>query len=667
MKNIIALFLAFFISHSTAYPQTGYRIKLISNLNLYPLFGEASYSALWGYTAPDGREYAILGCFNGTSFVDITDTNNIREADFLNLPPEVFGSIVREMKTYSHYAYIISEAFGSKIQIVDLQYLPDSIRYVGLSDIPDHLTTHTISQWGPYLYLNGGNTDLTSGIAVIDLSNPEIPILRGKWNDLYVHDSRIINDTIWACNIYQGKISIIDARNKDSLKNIRSWIHNPSPNFPHNIALTNNRHHAYITDETITPPGRMKIWNVSDLDNITYITSFNAYPFESSMVHNVEIHNNYAFVAYYSAGVKVLNITNPESPVEIGWFDTYPEHNKTNYDGCWAVYYFPSGKIIAADRKRGLFTLRPNLTNPVAAIPKAKFTVSDLEIRKLETLTLIDATDEVPTNWQWTVTGPENKTSTLKHPPFQFQALGQYNVKLRVSNSFGSDSISKTNVFKVIPATLTSFNITSPSGTYRIITSPTDTSTVLFSWTKSSLDTAVRYKLHFRRAPGPYQIFLPSSNDGKDTFSLLTKSFLDSLALQLGLIGDSVTIVYKAKAYNEIDSLASLNTTIIILRRNTVGIKNLGGNIPVEYRIYNNFPNPFNPSTNILIDIPKQSEVKLILYDLIGREVLKLFSEYLNAGSYKYSFNIGNLNSGAYFVRMKAGEYTSVIKIVLIK
>ncbi len=654
---------------SSVYSQTGFRIKQLANINTHPSTN-GNYSALWGWTAPNGREYAILGCYTGTAFIDITDTLNIHEVDFLPTPDAFsFGNTWREMKTYSHYCYIVSEVSGSKIQIVDLQYLPDSIRYVGLSNIPNHISTHSISQSGPYLYLNGANKSLTDGIAVIDLSvNPEVPVLRGKWSNLYVHDSRIINDTIWACNIGDGKVSIIDARNKDSLRNIRSWVNNPLPNSPHNIAFTNDRHYAYVTDELSHPPGKMKIWNVSDLDNITYITSFNSYPFENSMVHNVEIYNNYAFVAYYTAGVKVLNITNPENPVELGWFDTYPEANANIYTGCWGVYYFPSGKIIASDMKRGLFVLRPNLSINVAGMPAADFTVSDLEIIRLDTLTLIDMTEGIPSNWYWTITGPENKTSTLKNPKLAFNSLGQYNVKLSANNLFGTDSISKTNVFRIIIPPLSSFQTVTPQGpSARILISQNDTSRVLFSWNKSYNSPDVYYKIHLKKLFGSSEEYILSGNNGRDTSMNLTRSFLDSAAVRLGLSGDSVRVFYKVKAYNGTDSLSSTNSVTMTLRRISTGIHTVNEFIPMEYKLYNNYPNPFNPSTNINFDLPKSDFINLILYDISGKEVLKLINETLPAGSYKYILNAGNLTSGAYFVKFRSKTYNSAIKIVLIK
>ena len=669
MKKI--LFLLLILISSDAFSQTGYRVRMLANLNEHFTSAGASYSALWGYTSPDNREYALLGCFTGTAFIDITDTNNIHEVDFLPAPNAFgFGNFWREMKTYSHYAYIVSEDNNSNIQIVDLQYLPDSIRYVGKFILPGHTSTHSISQSGAFLYLNGCNSSFSQGITILDLTNPEVPVLRGKWQDIYVHDSRIINDTIWACNIFDQRVTIINAVNKDNPVTIRNWINNPEPNAPHNIAFNSGRNIAYVTDETTEPTsGKLKVWDVSDQENITYIRSFNAFPFQNSIVHNIEVVGNYAFVAYYSAGIKVLDISNPTNPAEVGWFDTYPENNDAIYDGCWGIYYFNSGKVIASDMTRGLFVLKPNFTNPVSHFPDVKFSVSNLNIMKFDTLRLIDATEGIPTSWQWTVTGAENKSSALQYPGFAFTQTGDYSVKLKVTNSFGSDSVEMTNAFHVDPIPLNSFSVLSPLGnpSFTIITSPVDTSKVLFSWKQSSADPENIYKLNFRKLQNGTEKFYLSGNNGLDTFALLTKSFLDSMSQSFGLTGDSVLVTFKVRVYSLSDSLNSANQSLIILKRNSVGIQNISQNIPGEFKLHNNYPNPFNPSTNIEFDLPVSGAVSLELYDIAGKKVLDMLNENLSAGKYKYTLNGSNLNSGVYFVKFNAGSFTSVKKILLIK
>ena len=363
MKKILAAFVLAFLFTNISFSQLAdFNTHLIKHLNPRPTSFQYKYSACWGYTAPDGREYAIIGCQPGTSFIDITDSSNITEVGF------VAGSTSewREMKVYSHYAYIVSEANSSGVQIVDLQYLPDSVHYVKKFSAPSHSRTHSISQSGPYLYLNGANSSFVGngGIAILDLSvDPENPVLRGKWTTDYVHDCRVLNDTIWASNIYTGKTAIINATNKNSLSTVRTFNSYPvSTISTHNCALTTDRKYLYTTNEIDNPPGQLFVWNVQDLNSINFVGQWQPTGLTTTIVHNVEIYGNYAVVAHYTAGIRVLDISNPVAPVEVAWYDTYKRDNTTDYLGCWGVFMFPSGKIIGSDTDSGLYVIKTDFT-----------------------------------------------------------------------------------------------------------------------------------------------------------------------------------------------------------------------------------------------------------------------------------------------------------------
>ena len=83
--------------------------------------------------------------------------------------------------------------------------------------------------------------------------------------------------------------------------------------------------------------------------------------------------------------------------------------------------------------------------------------------------------------------------------------------------------------------------------------------------------------------------------------------------------------------------------------------------------ISQNFPNPFNPTTKITYTIPEKSFVQLKVYDPFGKEVAVLINESKEAGNYEVEFNAGNLPSGVYFYRMKAGKFSKTRKFLLIK
>ncbi len=92
------------------------------------------------------------------------------------------------------------------------------------------------------------------------------------------------------------------------------------------------------------------------------------------------------------------------------------------------------------------------------------------------------------------------------------------------------------------------------------------------------------------------------------------------------------------------------------------------GQTPYIFKLSQNYPNPFNPSTKINYEIPNDSKVKLVVYDILGREVIKLVNnEFKKTGRYVVDFDGTNLASGVYFYRIEAGNFVQSKKMVLIK
>jgi hypothetical protein len=85
------------------------------------------------------------------------------------------------------------------------------------------------------------------------------------------------------------------------------------------------------------------------------------------------------------------------------------------------------------------------------------------------------------------------------------------------------------------------------------------------------------------------------------------------------------------------------------------------------FTLKQNYPNPFNPATRIEYAIPRGSNVKVIVYNVLGQEVATLVNEFKNAGTYSVDFNASRLASGVYMYSIKAGSYTDVKKMVLLK
>ncbi len=98
-----------------------------------------------------------------------------------------------------------------------------------------------------------------------------------------------------------------------------------------------------------------------------------------------------------------------------------------------------------------------------------------------------------------------------------------------------------------------------------------------------------------------------------------------------------------------------------------IGITQINSNVPKVFKLYNNFPNPFNPVTKINFDLPKNDFVNLAVYDITGRKIAELVNQLFDAGSYEVSWNGSNTASGIYFYKLTANNFSETKRMALIK
>jgi hypothetical protein len=89
--------------------------------------------------------------------------------------------------------------------------------------------------------------------------------------------------------------------------------------------------------------------------------------------------------------------------------------------------------------------------------------------------------------------------------------------------------------------------------------------------------------------------------------------------------------------------------------------------IPTVFKMYNNYPNPFNPSTSIKYDIPRNSFVQITVYDILGKFVTSLVNQQMEPGRYEAQWDARNYASGTYIYKIEAGDFTDVKKMILVK
>jgi hypothetical protein len=135
----------------------------------------------------------------------------------------------------------------------------------------------------------------------------------------------------------------------------------------------------------------------------------------------------------------------------------------------------------------------------------------------------------------------------------------------------------------------------------------------------------------------------------------------------IAIAGTGVHIVWGDERNSNTDVFYKRNPT-----GNVIEIKNLGTNLPEGFSLYQNYPNPFNPSTKIKFDIPsnvksEKANVKLIIYNALGREITILVNEQLNPGTYEVEWDAGNFPSGVYFYKLEVCDFVQTKKMLLVK
>ena len=324
-------------------------VDLTSDVVAHFKLGNSGGTNCWGWTGPDGNEYALMGTTSGITVIDATRRKIIQTV----LGPGPCGYTWRDIKTYRHYAYAVSECTGVNegMMVIDLQYLPDSVHFISayapLSVDQSH--SLTIDTAKGFAYLAGPST---SGIWTRSLLNPAAPVhvysMPNECHDLFAR-----NDTLWVAEGGEGSFSVWNVSNKTSPALI-SRVSIPAAGYVHNIWISADGQTAATTEETTGKT--VKFWDISDLTDVQLIGQYLG---GNQLAHNVHIEDNFAIIAHYTSGVSVLDITNPVTPTLLHNFDTYPGSEAGEFAGCWGVYpHTKSGQIYASNMDGDFYILQ---------------------------------------------------------------------------------------------------------------------------------------------------------------------------------------------------------------------------------------------------------------------------------------------------------------------
>ena len=386
MKNSIALALLSLCLIGKAQTYPSLNISLLSHID--PEKDNTGndgrkYSGCWGWVQPiTHTEYAIVGTSSQTYFINLANPANPVIKD--SVKGKHAGCTWREIKTYQNYCYIVSDdASPNSFQIVDMQYLPDSVHVVYDGNTYFE-RCHTLFVDKDKLYC-GGPTPVgggTENMRVYSLATPSVPVLvRKLFQDVpsitYVHDMYVRNDTVYASCGPQG-IQIIALTASNTFSLLASYTNYQYNGYNHSSWLTENRKTMVFADES--PAGLpSKTIDVSNLNNIVSLDVFKSHT--NATAHNPYIvENNWCWMSTYQDGLYLYDISNPSITTMYGFFDTSPLYGVNDnfatsaYRGNWGAYPFlPSKIIIACDMQNGIFILNPdnNYKNTVGINEKA--------------------------------------------------------------------------------------------------------------------------------------------------------------------------------------------------------------------------------------------------------------------------------------------------------
>ncbi len=324
------------------------------------------YNEVWGLSV-NGHEYAIIGSTLGTHFIDVTNTNNIFEAFFVEGRESGTSIIHRDYHDNDGFLYAVADEGESSLQIIDIRSLPAEISVVHDSN-EIIMRSHNIfiDEDNDLLYSCSHIDFLTgySALRIIDVSDPFNPQNLIGTNSFEafeltsVHDA-YVKDNIAYLNCGFDGFAIVDMNKLDDMKllSLLEPDDYPQSGYNHSGWLSDEEEFYYMADET---HGRaLKAIDVRDKNDLETKSIFDlGEDIPNAIPHNLIVKGNYLYVSYYFNGLQVFDITDRERPVRVMHYPTSSIVNNNSYAGAWGVYpLLPSGNILISDMQEGLFVV----------------------------------------------------------------------------------------------------------------------------------------------------------------------------------------------------------------------------------------------------------------------------------------------------------------------
>ena len=372
-------------------------VDLISFLPVADMGGGRGVTAndVWGWTDPEsGRNYVVQGLRDGTAFVDVTDP--LRPVFVGKLPKTAASpaSLWRDVKVYDHFAMVVADASGPHgVQIFDLHRLrefdgepimfSEDVHYDGT------YSTHNleINEESNFVYAVGnsaGGETCGGALHMIDMEDPRNPTFAGCFQPpgpggraVGTHDTQCVTyrgpDDRYTgreiCFSSNGAaFSIGDVTDKRNPVPVALATY-PNLAYTHQGWLDEEQRYFYMNDEGDEDGGlvegtRTLVWDIQDLEDPILVTEY--ITDNPATDHNLYIVGDVMYQSNYRSGLRVVDISERETPKALGYFDTVPWGADDGMGdivsgaiGSWSNYpFFASGIVAVSSSKEGLFLVR---------------------------------------------------------------------------------------------------------------------------------------------------------------------------------------------------------------------------------------------------------------------------------------------------------------------
>lgn len=347
---------------------------------------------VWGWEDPEtGKEYALVGRTDGTSFIDMSDPYHPRYLGDLPKTATANQSLWRDIKVYKDHAFVVADGAGAHhVQIFDLRQLRGlgdeaPVTFQETAIYKGVYSSHNIiiNEETGYAYAVGndsGGETCGGALHMINIQDPVNPVFAGCFNDPRTgrggsgatHDAQCVSyvgpDSDYVgheiCLSSNGTaLSIADVTDKENPVAI-AVAEYPNVAYTHQGWLTDDHRYFYLNDEGDEVGGlvsatRTLIFDLEDLDDPALAGEYLGPT--SAIDHNLYIQGTTMYQTNYVEGLRLVDISDPENPVEVGHFDTVPYGPNDNSPvlGAWSNYpYFKSGVIVVTSGREGVFFLK---------------------------------------------------------------------------------------------------------------------------------------------------------------------------------------------------------------------------------------------------------------------------------------------------------------------